>query len=104
MLKVGAAQFGLEQTNKRDIAGIQQRGALDIRIGKLDQLYDIKRKNAAGDKVLLEQIEKDYQRDFRDAVKDLMNLIYMVYLKILSVQETLRDQAESYVLNNLENR
>ena len=100
-LKVGAAQFGLEQTNKRDIAGIQQRGALDIRIGKLDELYDIKRKNAAGDKILLEKIEKDYQRDFRDAVQGLDESDLYGVLKNTVVQEALMDNARSYVENNM---
>ena len=91
----------IEGDIKKDVAGIQQKGALDIRIGKLDQLYDIKRKEAGGDKVKLEQIEKDYQRDFRDAVQGLDESDIYGILKNTSVQETIRDQAESYVLNNL---
>ena len=91
----------IEGDIKKDVAGIQQKGALDIRIGKLDELYNIKRKEAAGNQTLLEQIEKDYQRDFRDAVQGLDESDIYGILKNTSVQETIRDQAESYVLNNL---
>ena len=91
----------IEQKGKRDVAGIQQRGALDIRIGKLDQLYDIKRKNAAGNQTLLDQIEKDYQRDFRDAVQGLDESDLYGVLKNTVVQEALMDNARSYVENNM---
>ena len=91
----------IEGDIKKDVAGIQQKGALDIRIGKLDQLYDIKRKNAAGNQTLLDQIEKDYQRDFRDAVQGLDESDLYGVLKNTVVQEALMDNARSYVENNM---
>jgi hypothetical protein len=91
----------IEGDVKKDVAGIQQKGALDIRIGKLDQLYDIKRKNAAGNQTLLDQIEKDYQRDFRDAVQGLDESDLYGVLKNTVVQEALMDNARSYVENNM---
>jgi hypothetical protein len=91
----------IEGDVKKDVAGIQQKGALDIRIGKLDQLYNIKRKNAAGNQTLLDQIEKDYQRDFRDAVQGLDESDLYGVLKNTVVQEALMDNARSYVENNM---
>ena len=91
----------IEGDVKKDVAGIQQRGKLDIEIGKLDELYNIKRKQAAGDQTLLDQIEKDYQRDFRDTVRGLDESDLYGVLKNTVVQEALMDNARSYVENSL---
>ena len=92
----------IEGDIKKDVAGIQQKGALDIRIAKLDQLYDIKRKNAAGNQDLLKEIEKNYQRDFRDAVKGLDESDLYGVIKGNELQGVLLSQAESFVKNNLD--
>ena len=91
----------IEGDIKKDVAGIQQKGALDIRIGKLDELYDIKRKQAGGNQVILDQIEKDYQRDFRDAVQGLDESDLYGVLKNTVVQEALMDNARSIVENQM---
>ena len=88
---------------QKDVAKIKQRGALDIKKEYLDQVYDIKRKEAAGNQALLEQIEDDYQRDLNQFivkgfdVSDVYNVI-----KGDEVQGTILQQAEDYVENNLE--
>ena len=92
----------IEQKGKRDVAGIQQRGALDIRIGKLDELYNIKRKQAGGNQTILDRIEKDYQRDFRDAVKGLDESDLYGVIKGNEIQGVLLSQAENFVNNNLD--
>ena len=91
----------IESGVKKDIAKIQQKGALDIRIGRLDQLYDMKRKNAAGNQTLLDQLEKDYQRDFRDAVQGLDESDIYNVLKGNELQGVLLGQAESYLENTM---
>jgi hypothetical protein len=88
---------------KKDVAKIQQRGALDIKKDYLDQVYDIKRSEAAGNETLLKQIEDEYQRDLNlYLVKGLdVSDIYNV-VKGDEIQATILQQAEDYLENNLE--
>jgi len=87
---------------KRDVAKIQQRGALDIKKDYLDNVYDIKRKEAGGNQELLKQIEEDYQKDLNLYivrgldVSDIYNVV-----KGDEIQSTILQQAEDYVENNL---
>jgi len=99
--------FEKEQTQfegqiKKDVAQIQQRGALDIKKDYLDQVYNIKRNEAAGNQELLKQIEEDYQKDLNLYivrgldVSDIYNVV-----KGDEIQSTILQQAEDYVENNL---
>jgi len=87
---------------KKDVAKIQQRGALDIKKDYLDQVYDIKRKEAGGNQELLKQIEEDYQKDLNlyivrgFDVSDIYNVV-----KGDEIQSTILQQAEDYVQRNL---
>lgn len=96
-------QTQLEGDIKRDVAQIQQRGALDIKKQYLDDVYKLKRAKAAGDQELLKQIENEYQDDLNKFIvkgfdiSDVFNVI-----KGDAIQETILDQAESYIENNLE--
>ena len=95
-------QAQLEGDIKRDVAQIQQRGALDIKKDYLDQVYNIKRNEAAGNQELLKQIEEDYQKDLNLYlvrgldVSDIYNVV-----KGDEIQSTILQQAEDYVENNL---
>ena len=79
-------------------AKIRSRTAVDAKKGYLDSVYDIKRKQAAGDAAKLAEIEKDYQRDFELFVvkgfdaSDIFNVI-----KGDAVQERIFDLAEDAV-------
>ena len=92
----------IEGDIKRDVAKIQQRGALDIKKDYLDNVYNIKRKEAAGNQELLKQIEQDYQNDLNLYivrgldVSDIYNVV-----KGDEIQATILQQAEDYVQNNL---
>ena len=92
----------IEGDVKKDVARIQQRGALDIKKDYLDNVYDIKRKEAAGNQELLKQIEEDYQKDLNLYivrgldVSDIYNVV-----KGDEIQSTILQQAEEYVKNNL---
>ena len=96
-------QTQLEGDIKRDVAKIQQRGALDIKKQYLDDVYKLKRAKAAGNQELLKQIEDEYQDDLNKFIvkgfdiSDVFNVI-----KGDAIQETILDQAESYIENNLE--
>ena len=96
-------QTELEGDIKRDVAKIQQRGALDIKKQYLDDVYKLKRAKAAGNQDLLKQIEDEYQDDLNKFIvkgfdiSDVFNVI-----KGDAIQETILDQAESYIENNLE--
>jgi hypothetical protein len=91
----------IEGDIKKDVAKIQQRGALDIKKDYLDNVYDIKRKEAAGNQELLKQIEEDYQNDLNlyivkgFDVSDIYNVI-----KGDEVQETILSQAEYFLKTN----
>jgi len=93
----------IEGNIKKDVAQIQQRGALDIKKEYLDNVYDIKRKEAAGNQDLLKQIEDEYQNDLNlfivkgFDVSDVYNVI-----KGDEVQGVILGQAENYIKNNLE--
>ena len=92
----------IEGDIKRDVAKIQQRGALDIKKDYLDQVYNIKRSEAAGNQELLKQIEQDYQKDLNLYivrgldVSDIYNVV-----KGDEIQATILQQAEDYIQNNL---
>ena len=92
----------IEGDIKKDVAQILQRGALDIKKDYLDNVYDIKRKEAAGNQELLKQIEEDYQKDLNLYivrgldVSDIYNVV-----KGDEIQSTILQQAEEYVKNNL---
>jgi hypothetical protein len=92
----------IEGEIKRDVAQIQQRGALDIKKEYLDNVYDIKRKEAGGNQELLKQIEQDYQNDLNlfivkgFDVSDVYNVI-----KGDEVQSVILGQAENYIKNTL---
>ena len=92
----------IEGDIKKDVAKIQQRGALDIKKDYLDQVYNIKRSEAAGNQELLKQIEQDYQKDLNLYivrgldVSDIYNVV-----KGDEIQATILQQAEDYVQNNL---
>jgi len=92
----------IEGDIKRDVAKIQQRGALDIKKDYLDNVYNIKRKEAAGNQELLKQIEQDYQNDLNLYivrgldVSDIYNVV-----KGDEIQSTILQQAEEYLKNNL---
>lgn len=92
----------IEGDIKRDVAKIQQRGALDIKKDYLDQVYNIKRNEAAGNQELLKQIEEDYQKDLNLYivrgldVSDIYNVV-----KGDEIQSTILQQAEDYVEKNL---
>ena len=91
----------IEGDIKRDVAQIQQRGALDIKKDYLDNVYDIKRKEAAGNQELLKQIEQDYQNDLNlfivkgFDVSDVYNVI-----KGDEVQSVILGQAEEFLKTN----
>lgn len=93
----------IEGDVKRDVANIQQRGALDIKKQYLDDVYKLKRARAAGNQELLKQIEDEYQDDLNKFIvkgfdiSDIFNVI-----KGDAIQETILDQAQSYIENNLE--
>lgn len=93
----------IEGDIKKDVAQIQQRGALDIKKEYLDNVYNIKRAEAAGNQDLLKQIENDYQNDLNlfivkgFDVSDVYNVI-----KGDEVQGVILGQAENYIKNNLE--
>jgi hypothetical protein len=93
----------IEGDIKKDVAQIQQRGALDIKKEYLDNVYDIKRKEAAGNVDLLKKIEDDYQNDLNlfivkgFDVSDVYNVI-----KGDEVQSVILGQAENYIKNNLD--
>jgi hypothetical protein len=92
----------IEGDIKRDVAQIQQRGALDIKKEYLDNVYNIKRSQAAGNQELLKQIEQDYQNDLNlfivkgFDVSDVYNVI-----KGDEVQSVILGQAEAYIENTL---
>jgi len=77
---------------------IRSRTAVDAKKGYLDSVYDIKRKQAAGDAAKLAEIEKDYQKDFELFVvkgfdaSDIFNVI-----KGDAVQERIFELAEDAV-------
>jgi len=91
----------IEGDIKRDVAQIQQRGALDIKKEYLDNVYDIKRKEAGGNQELLKQIEQDYQNDLNlfivkgFDVSDVYNVI-----KGDEVQSVILGQAEEFLKTN----
>ena len=91
----------IEGDIKKDVAQIQQRGALDIKKEYLDDVYNIKRARAAGDQVLLKQIEDDYQNDLNlfivkgFDVSDVYNVI-----KGDEVQGVILNSAEKFLQNN----
>jgi len=91
----------IEGDVKKDVARIQQRGALDIKKDYLDNVYDIKRKEAAGNQELLKQIEQDYQNDLNlfivkgFDVSDVYNVI-----KGDEVQSVILGQAEAFLKTN----
>ena len=91
----------IEGDVKKDVAQIQQRGALDIKKEYLDNVYDIKRKEAAGNQELLKQIEQDYQNDLNlfivkgFDVSDVYNVI-----KGDEVQSVILGQAEEFLKTN----
>ena len=93
----------IEGDIKKDVAQIQQRGALDIKKEYLDNVYNIKRAEAAGNQDLLKQIENDYQNDLNlfivkgFDVSDVYNVI-----KGDEVQSVILGQAENYIKNNLD--
>lgn len=93
----------IEGDIKKDVATIQQRGALDIKKEYLDGVYDIKRKEAAGNQDLLREIENDYQKNLElyivkgFDISDVYNVI-----KGDEVQSVILGQAEAYIRNNLE--
>jgi hypothetical protein len=97
-----AEALDIEGDIKKDVAKIQQRGALDIKKEYLDNVYNIKRKEAAGNQQLLDQIEKDYQNDLNlfivkgFDVSDVYNVI-----KGDEIQSVILGQAENYIKNNL---
>ena len=92
----------LEGDIKRDVAKIQQRGALDIKKQYLDDVYKLKRAKAAGNQELLKQIEDQYQDDLNKFIvkgfdiSDIFNVV-----KGDTIQETIQSQAEDYIENNL---
>jgi len=92
----------IEGNIQKDVARIQQRGALDIKKEYLDNVYDIKRKEAGGNQELLKQIEQDYQNDLNlfivkgFDVSDVYNVI-----KGDEVQSVILGQAENYIENTL---
>lgn len=79
-------------------ARIRSKTAVDAKKGYLDAVYDLKRKQAAGDAAKLAEVEKDYRRDFELFVvkgfdaSDIFNVI-----KGDAVQERIFDLAESAV-------
>lgn len=95
-------QTQLEGDIKRDVAKIQQRGALDIKKQYLDDVYKLKRAKAAGNQELLKQIEDEYQDDLNKFIvkgfdiSDIFNVV-----KGDTIQETIQQQAEDYIENNL---
>ena len=89
---VTAGEIDLESSR------IRSRTAVDAKKGYLDAVYNIKRKQAAGDTAKLAEIEKDYQKDFELFVvkgfdaSDIFNVI-----KGDEVQERIFDLAEQAV-------
>jgi hypothetical protein len=89
---VTAGEIDLESSR------IRSRTAVDAKKGYLDAVYDLKRKQAAGDTAKLAEVEKDYRRDFELFVvkgfdaSDIFNVI-----KGDAVQERIFDLAESAV-------
>ena len=79
-------------------ARIRSKTAVDAKKGYLDAVYDLKRKQAAGDAAKLAEVEKDYRRDFELFVvkgfdaSDIFNVI-----KGDAVQERIFDLAEDAV-------
>jgi len=77
---------------------IRSRTAVDAKKGYLDSVYNLKRKQAAGDAAKLAEIEKDYQKDFELFVvkgfdaSDIFNVI-----KGDAVQERIFELAEDAV-------
>ena len=77
-------------------AKLKSRTRVDAIRGYLDEIYDLKRKAAAGDAELLKQIEADYQTKFENFVVaglDLSDILNVV--KGDEVQERIFDAAES---------
>ena len=79
-------------------ARIRSKTAVDAKKGYLDAVYDLKRKQAAGDAAKLAEVEKNYRRDFELFVvkgfdaSDIFNVI-----KGDAVQERIFDLAEDAV-------
>ena len=87
--------LNIEGEIKKDVAQIQQRGALDIKKEYLDNVYNIKRQEAGGNQDLLKQIENDYQND--------LNLFIVKGFDVSDVYNVIKgDEVQGVILNSAE--